>query len=440
MDVQIYTTPTCGYCLQAKNWFKEHGIEFVEHTMTTETERLEFYQRVNNTQEKLLSNKEDVESVRQVASVPQIFVNGERIGGYANLLQNSEKILKKRGGSLMKFSEAYKPFHFPWAVEFVQKHEKVHWIEYDADLSEDVTDWKGGRMTETEKDFVTNVLRLFTQSDVAVGQNYYDQFIPKFKNNEIRNMLGSFASREGIHQRAYALLNETLGLPDEEFHAFLEYKEMADKVDFMMDSDVTTKKGLGWALAKSVFNEGVSLFASFIMLLNFQRFGKMKGCGKIVEWSVRDESMHVEGIAHLFRAYCAENARIVDNDFKKKIYEMSTKIVELEDQFIDLAYKMGDIEGLPKKDVKKYIRYIADRRLLQLGLKTNFKVKENPIPWLEWILNAADHTNFFENRVTEYEVAGLTGKWDDAYEEKPGEECDPVTGVCEVPLPKQMVN
>ena len=182
-----------------------------------------------------------------------------------------------------------------------------------------------------------------------------------------------------------------------------------------------------------------SLLASFIMLLNFQRFGKMKGCGKIVEWSVRDESMHVEGIAHLFRAYCSENARIVDNDFKKKIYEMSTKIVELEDKFIDLAYKMGDIEGLPKKDVKQYIRYIADRRLLQLGLKTNFKVKENPIPWLEWILNAADHTNFFENRVTEYEVAGMSGDWDDAYGEDEeslysspldGPDCD--NGVCKI--------
>ena len=168
MDVQIYTTPTCGYCLQAKNWFNEHGIEYVEHTMTTEAERLEFYQRVNNTQEKLLSNKEDVEQVRQVASVPQIFVNGERIGGYANLLQSSEKILKKRGGSLTKFSEAYKPFHFPWAVEFVQKHEKVHWIEDEVDLADDVTDWKGGRVTESEKDFITNVLRLFTQSDVSV--------------------------------------------------------------------------------------------------------------------------------------------------------------------------------------------------------------------------------------------------------------------------------
>ena len=176
---------------------------------------------------------------------------------------------------------------------------------------------------------------------------------------------------------------------------------------------IANEKGLGLALAKSVFNEGVSLFASFIMLLNFQRFGKMKGCGKIVEWSVRDESMHVEGIAHLFRAYCSENARIVDNDFKKKIYEMSTKIVELEDKFIDLAYKKGDIEGLPKKDVKEYIRYIADRRLLQLSLKPNYGVKENPLAWLDWVLNGVEHANFFENRATEYNKGTVTGNlWD----------------------------
>ena len=427
MDVQIYTTPTCGYCLNAKNWFKDHGIEYTEHSLVNDEDRLEFFQRVNNVEEKLGNGQGGI------MSVPQIFVNGERLGGFSNLLENSEKILRKRGGGLYKFSETYKPFYFPWAVDFVQKHEKVHWIEDEVDLSEDVTDWKAGRMTEVEKDFVTNVLRLFTQSDVAVGQNYYDQFIPKFKNNEIRNMLGSFASREGIHQRAYALLNETLGLPDEEFHAFLEYKEMSDKVDFMMASNTTTKRGMALALAKSVMNEGVSLFASFIMLLNFQRFGKMKGCGKIVEWSVRDESMHVEGISHLFRAFCSENASIVDNDLKKEIYEMSSKVVELEDKFIDLAYKMGEPEGLPKEDVKNYIRYIADRRLLQLGLKTNFKVKENPISWLEWILNAADHTNFFENRVTEYEVAGLTGDWHEAYgSPKDRVVCDDDTGTCEI--------
>ena len=94
---------------------------------------------------------------------------------------------------------------------------------------------------------------------------------------------------------------------------------------------------------------------------------------------------------------------------------MAKDIVKLEDKFIELAYEMGDIEGLTMEEVKTYIRYITDRRLLQLGLKTNFKVKNNPLPWLEWILNGADHTNFFENRVTEYEVAGLTGSWDGAY-------------------------
>jgi glutaredoxin 3 len=278
-----------------------------------------------------------------------------------------------------------------------------------------VTDWKGGKMTPVEKDYVTNILRLFTQSDVAVGQNYFDHFIPKFKNNEVRNMLGSFACREGIHQRAYALLNETLGLPDSEYHAFLEYTEMADKVDFMMENDSSTQRGLALSLAKSVLNEGVALFASFVMLLNFQRYGKMKGMGKVVEWSIRDESMHVEGISKLFKSFCKEHPRVVDDEFKKTIYEMSRHAVKLEDKFIELAYKMGQIEGLEKEEVKQYIRYIADRRLIQLGMKTNFKVKENPLPWLEWILNGADHTNFFENRVTEYEVAGLKGDWANAY-------------------------
>ena len=94
---------------------------------------------------------------------------------------------------------------------------------------------------------------------------------------------------------------------------------------------------------------------------------------------------------------------------------MAKDIVKLEDKFIELAYEMGEIQGLTMEEVKTYIRYITDRRLLQLGLKTNFKVKNNPLPWLEWILNGADHTNFFENRVTEYEVAGLTGSWDSAY-------------------------
>jgi len=400
MKVEIYSKSNCPFCEKAKHWFKSHGYEYTEHRMDNEEERLAFYQRVPNAR-----------------SVPQIFIDDKLIGTYDDFMKVSESFVKKKGGGLMEFSETYKPFHYPWAVEITTRHEKVHWIEDELDLSEDVADWKSGKTSVIEREYITNILRLFTQSDVAVGQNYFDQFIPKFKNNEVRNMLGSFASREGIHQRAYALLNETLGLSDAEYHAFLEYQEMADKIEFMMDSDPNTVRGLGLSLAKSVMNEGVALFASFVMLLNFQRFGKMKGMGKVVEWSIRDESIHVEGIAKLFKAYCGEHPRIVDDEFKSAIYEMARQAVKLEDKFVDLAYKLGEIEGLEQSEVKTYIRYITDRRLLQLGMKPNFKVKDNPLPWLEWVLNGADHTNFFENRVTEYEVAGLTGKWDDVYEQ-----------------------
>ena len=413
MEIRVVSKTDCPFCKMAKVWLEEHGFPYTEELMDNEEERLAFYQSLTNGVNEIVGQSD---KVRRVNSVPQIFIDDKRIGGYDELMAMSTTLLKKRTGGLLKFSETYKPFHYPWAVEITTRHEKVHWIEDELDLSEDVADWKSGKMSAIEKEYVTNILRLFTQSDVAVGQNYFDQFIPKFKNNEVRNMLGSFATREGIHQRAYALLNETLGLSDAEYHAFLEYPEMADKIDFMMDSDPNTQRGLGLCLAKSVFNEGVALFASFVMLLNFQRYGKMKGMGKVVEWSIRDESIHVEGVAKLFKAYCNEFPRIVDDEFKQTIYEMARQAVKLEDAFVDLAYKLGPIEGLDEKEVKKYIRYITDRRLLQLGLKTNFKVKENPLPWLEWILNGADHTNFFENRVTEYEVAGLKGKWDDVYE------------------------
>jgi glutaredoxin 3 len=311
---------------------------------------------------------------------------------------------------LLTQSKTYKPFLYPWAVELTKKHEEIHWIEDEAELSEDVQDWRT-KLSEPEKEFITQVLRLFTQSDVQVGENYFELLIPKFKNNEIRNMLSSFATREGVHQRAYALLNDTLGLPDEEYHAFLEYKAMADKIDFMSDGDTSSHTGLALALAQSVFNEGMSLFASFVMLLNFQRFGKMKGMGTIVEWSIRDESMHVQGNAKLFRTFCEEHPRIVNDELKSKIYTMAKNAVKLEDRFIDLAYNGHEIQGLTKDEVKQYIRHIADRRLLQLGLKTKFNAKDNPLPWLDWVLNGASHDNFFEKRVTEYSVVGMEGEW-----------------------------
>lgn len=317
-------------------------------------------------------------------------------------------------GKTTEVNKFYKPFNFQWAMELAKDHEGIHWVEDEVDLSEDIKDWKNGVLSNVEKDYITQILRLFTQSDVAVGWNYCNHYIPYFKNNEVRNMLMSFAAREGIHQRAYALLNDTLGLPDSEYSIFMEYKEMVDKVDHMTQMSSDSPQSMVLALAKSVFNEGVSLFASFVMLLNFQRFGKMKGMSTVVEWSIRDESMHVDGMCKLFHAFLQENPEITINSLNSKLVSLAKTAVFLEDKFIDLAYSMGDIEGLSKEDVKRYIRYITDRRLEQLGLKPFFglydkTLDKNPLPWLDWILNGLDHSNFFEKRVTEYSSEGMLG-------------------------------
>lgn len=314
--------------------------------------------------------------------------------------------------SLLESNTTYKPFKYPWAVEKAISHEKIHWGEWEASLQEDVSQWKSGKISPKEKNHILQILKLFTQSDVTVGTNYIEYYLPKFKNNEIRAMLTSFANREFVHQRSYALINDTLGLPEDEFSAFNNVKAMRDKLDFMQDIDVHSYQGLAKAVARSAMNEGMSLFSAFVMLLNYQRFGKMRGMCEIVEWSVRDETMHCDGMVQLFRTFCEEHPKIVTDDFKKDIYQMFRDAVKLEDKVIDLAFQMGDLEGLSAQEVKQYIRYIADRRLIQLGLKGNWKVKENPLPWLDWVLNGASHKNFFEGRVTDYNSAGITeGDW-----------------------------
>ena len=313
--------------------------------------------------------------------------------------------------SLLSPNVTYKPFFAPWAVEYAIKSEKAHWGEWEAKLQDDLAQWQGGKLTPQEKNHITQILRLFTQSDVAVGTNYLEHYIQKFKNNEIRAMLTSFANREFVHQRSYALLNDTLGLPEEEYSAFLKYKQMSEKIDYMSQIDTNSHAGLAKAIARSVMNEGMSLFSAFAMLLNYQRFGKMKGMCEIVEWSVRDESMHCEGMVKLFREFCNEHPRIVTDDFKKDIYEMFRQGVALEDAVIDAALELGEIQGLTAAEVKKYVRYIADRRLIQLGLKGNWKVKENPLEWLDWVISGDSFKNFFEGVVTDYNAAGMEGDW-----------------------------
>jgi ribonucleoside-diphosphate reductase beta chain len=163
--------------------------------------------------------------------------------------------------------------------------------------------------------------------------------------------------------------------------------------------------------AFSAFTEGMQLFSSFIMLLNFTRHGKMKGMGQIITWSIVDETMHAESMIKLFRTYIEENKEIWNDELKSKIYAIAEKMVELENKFIDLSFSTGGIIGLTADEVKEYIKYIADRRLISMGMRGIFKVKKNPLPWIEEMINAPTHTNFFENRATDYAKGALTGDW-----------------------------
>ena len=284
-------------------------------------------------------------------------------------------------------------------------------------MVEDVQDWKK-RLNDGEKHFLTNIFRFFTQGDIDVAGGYVKNYLPYFPQPEIRMMLMGFAAREALHVAAYSHLIETLGMPETTYQEFLEYDSMRAKHDYF--TDLSNANGTPESVATNIaafsaFTEGMQLFSSFIMLLNFPRHGKMKGMGQIVTWSIVDETQHAEGMIKLFRSYVEENRELWNDDLKSQIYTIAEKMVELEDKFIELSFSMGEMEDLTEDDVKKYIRYICDRRLISLGLKGIFKVKKNPLPWVEEMINAPTHTNFFENRATDYAKGALSGKWDDVW-------------------------
>ena len=324
--------------------------------------------------------------------------------------------MAKSKTNLLEGTIQFKPFHYPWAYEAWDKQQKIHWVPDEIPLGEDTKDW-ANRLTAEEKNLLTQIFRFFTQADVEVNDCYMTKYMQIFKPTEIRMMLCAFANMETIHIAAYALLLDTVGMPETEYSAFLEYEEMKNKSDYLHEFTMDTKRDIAKTLAVfSAFTEGVQLFSSFIILLNFTRFGKMKGMGQIVTWSVRDESLHCESMIRLFRTFIKENRDIWDDELKHEIYCIATKIVELEDKFIDLAFEQGGIEGLEAEDVKEYIRYICDRRLIELGMKSIFHVRTNPLEWVDYILNGIEHANFFEARATEYSKAASKGTWEDAFE------------------------
>ena len=326
-------------------------------------------------------------------------------------------MVKKIRSKLTDNKQAFKPFNFPWAYEAWLQHEQSHWLFSEVPLIEDVKDWKN-KLDASQKHFLTNILRFFTQGDIDVAGAYVNNYLPYFPQPEVRMMLLGFAAREALHIAAYSHLIETLGLPESMYNQFMEYQQMRDKHDYILNisNQDNNKENIALNIAVfSAFTEGMQLFSSFIMLLNFPRHGVMRGMGQIITWSIVDETQHCESMIKLFRTYVEENREIWNDELKGRIYSVAEKMVQLEDKFIDLSFEMGPMENLTSEDVKIYIRYITDRRLISLGLKGIYKVKKNPLPWVESMINAPVHTNFFENRATDYAKGALSGTWEDIW-------------------------
>jgi ribonucleoside-diphosphate reductase beta chain len=316
---------------------------------------------------------------------------------------------------LLQERHVYKPFLYPWCYEAWLTQQRIHWLPEEVPLAEDVRDWKN-KLSASERNLMTQIFRFFTQADVEVNNCYMKHYSQVFGPVEVQMMLSAFSNIETVHIAAYSHLLDTLGMPEVEYMAFMKYKEMKDKYDYMQNASMASRRDIAKTMALfGGFTEGLQLFASFAILMNFPRFNKMKGMGQIITWSVRDETLHCLSMIKLFNAFIQENPDIWDDSLRAEITESCKKIVGFEDAFIDLAFEQGEVEGLTPQEVKNYIRYIGDRRLQQLQLQPVFGIEKNPLPWMDQMLNGAEHTNFFENRATEYSKASTQGTWEDVF-------------------------
>jgi len=214
--------------------------------------------------------------------------------------------------NLMTGNVVYKPFRYPWAYQAWLTQQRIHWLPEEVPLADDVKDWRN-KLTKQDRNLLTQIFRFFTQADIEVNNCYMKHYTKVFKPTEVQMMLSAFSNIETIHISAYSHLLDTLGMPESEYSAFLKYKEMKDKYDYMQEFNVDSKADIAKTLAVfGAFTEGLQLFASFAMLLNFPRFNKMKGMGQIVSWSVRDESLHTQSIVRLFRTFISLTVLIVE--------------------------------------------------------------------------------------------------------------------------------
>ena len=324
--------------------------------------------------------------------------------------------------SLLKERVVYKPFEYPQAYDYWLKQQQAHWLHTEVPMAQDVTDWKSN-MKDHEKNVVGQILKGFAQTETVVN-DYWSTLVTKwFRKPEIIMMGTTLGSSETIHAEAYSLLNEQLGLDN--FSEFLEDEATMAKIEALMNVRDNDDGTANWhERAKSLaifsaFTEGVNLFSSFAVLLSFKMRNKLKGVGQIVEWSVRDESLHSDAGCWLFRTLMKEQPKFKTNKLVSEIEDAAQMMMKLEFDFIDKVFEMGDLENLGKDELKNFIKHRINTKMGDLGLTPIVPSEDidkgalKTMKWFDAVIAGKQHTDFFANRVTNYSKGHLD--WSNAF-------------------------
>jgi ribonucleoside-diphosphate reductase beta chain len=317
------------------------------------------------------------------------------------------------------------PFKYKWAWEKYLATCANHWMPQEVNMTRDIALWKSPNgLTEDERRLVKRNLGFFVTADSLAANNIVLGTYRHITAPECRQFLLRQAFEEAIHTHAYQYITESLGLDEAEiFNAYNEVQSIRDKDQFLIPfidaiSDPLFKTGThetDQTLLKSLIvfaclMEGLFFYVGFTQILALGRQNKMTGAAEQYQYILRDESMHCNFGIDLINQLKLENPGLWTPEFKAEIKALFLKAVELEYRYAEDTMPRG-VLGMNASMFKGYLRYIANRRAVQIGLETLFPNEENPFPWMSEMIDLKKERNFFETRVIEYQSGGALS-WD----------------------------
>ncbi|MGB1221035.1 MAG: ribonucleotide-diphosphate reductase subunit beta [Alcanivoracaceae bacterium] len=317
------------------------------------------------------------------------------------------------------------PFKYDWAWQKYLDGCSNHWMPQEVNMSADVALWKNPEgLTEDERRIVKRNLGFFSTADSLVANNLVLATYRLITNPEARQYILRQAFEEAIHTHAYQYCIESLGMDEGEiFNMYREIPSVAKKATWGIEytrelSDPKFQTGTpeaDKALLKNLIAfycvlEGIFFYCGFTQILSMGRRNKMTGVAEQFQYILRDESMHVNFGVDVINQIKLENPQLWDKEMQDKATQMILEGTELEIQYARDTMPRG-VLGMNAAMMEEYLQFIANRRLTQLGLPEQFKGVTNPFPWMSEIMDLRKEKNFFETRVTEYQVGGALS-WD----------------------------